>query len=82
MAHFEHVKAGMSKDEVLCVISPSGSQWTQSYPRSNALACSWLFCNSWSSQEFFDVMFDATSGIVRSTGLHPVGGTQPPPCGQ
>ena len=36
MAHFERVKAGMSKDEVLRVIGPSGTQWTQSYPRSNA----------------------------------------------
>jgi hypothetical protein len=44
-----------------------------------------LFCNNWNAQEFFDVMFDATTGIVRSTGQHPhlvgVDGIQPS-CGK
>lgn len=79
MAHFNRVQAGMSKDEVLRVLGPSGSMWTQFYSRSNELAWSWLFCNSWNVQEFFDVMFDASTGIVRSTGLHPnlMGDIQP-----
>ncbi|MBK7955065.1 MAG: hypothetical protein IPK02_14555 [Candidatus Accumulibacter sp.] len=85
MEHFARVQKGMTQDEVLRILGPSGSQWTQFYPRSNQLAWSWLFCNSWNVQEFFDVMFDASSGIVYSTGLHPrlggLGGVQPP-CGQ
>jgi len=85
MAHFARVQKGMSKDEVLRVLGPPGPQWTQFYSRSNELAWSWLFCNSWNVQEFFDVMFDASSGIVRSTGQHPNlagrDGSQPP-CGQ
>ena len=84
-SQFHRIQPGMSKDEVLRVIGPSGSQWTQFYSRSNLLAWSWLFCNSWNVQEFFDVMFDATTGIVHSTGQHPnlagPGGSQPP-CGQ
>ncbi|WP_291993685.1 hypothetical protein [Candidatus Accumulibacter sp. ACC003] len=83
--HFALVRAGMNKDEVLRVLGPSGSQWTEFYSRSNTLAWSWLFCNSWNSQEFFDVMFDGSTGIVRSTGQHPnlsgPGGVQPS-CGQ
>ncbi len=85
MEHFARVRVGMNQDEVLRVLGPSGSRWTQSYSRSNQLAWSWLFCNSWNVQEFFDVMFDASSGIVHSTGMHPnlagPGGIQPP-CGQ
>ena len=84
-ANFARIQLGMSQDEVLRVLGPSGSEWTQFYARSNQLAWSWLFCNDWNSQEFFDVMFDATSGLVRSTGQHPKlagwnGGS--PSCGQ
>lgn len=79
MTYFARVQAGMSKDEVLRILGPSGSRWTQFYPRSNELAWSWLFCNSWNSQEFFDVMFDGNTHIVRSTGMHPylIGSYQP-----
>jgi hypothetical protein len=59
-ANFARIQAGMSKDQVLRILGPSGSQWTQFYSRSNQLAWSWLFCNSWNVQEFFDVMFDGT----------------------
>ncbi|WP_313952027.1 hypothetical protein [Accumulibacter sp.] len=71
VAHFARVHAGLSKDEVLRILGPSGPMWTQYYSRSNQLAWSWLFCNDWNVQEFFDVMFDATSGLVHSTGQHP-----------
>lgn len=83
--HFALVRAGMSKDEVLRVLGPPGSRWTQFYSRSNQLAWSWLFCSSWNVQEFFDVMFDGTTGIVLSTGQHPnLGGPDgaQPFCGQ
>ncbi|MCP5229374.1 hypothetical protein [Accumulibacter sp.] len=84
-AHFARIQPGMSQDEVLRVLGPSGSIWTQFYSRSNQLAWSWLFCNDWNVQEFFDVMFDASSGIVVSTGQHPnlmgLDGIQPY-CGQ
>ncbi|MBE2260161.1 MAG: hypothetical protein IAE88_14970 [Rhodobacteraceae bacterium] len=83
--HFARVRPGMSKDEVLRILGPSGSLWTQFYARSNQLAWSWLFCNSWNAEEFFDVMFDASTGIVHSTGQHPnlagPDGVQPR-CGQ
>jgi hypothetical protein len=83
MTHFASVQAGMSKDEVLRILGPSGSRWTQFYPRSNDLAWSWLFCNSWNLQEFFDVMFDASTNIVRSTGMHPnLIGSYQPQCSQ
>lgn len=70
-AHFAKIQAGMSKDEVLRVLGPPGPLWTQTYSRSNTLAWSWLFCDSASLQEFFDVMFDATTGTVRTTEQRP-----------
>jgi hypothetical protein len=71
MAHFAKIQVGMSKDEVLRVLGPPGPLWTQTYSRSNTLAWSWLFCDSSSLQEFFDVMFDATTGTVRTTEQRP-----------
>lgn len=70
-AHFARVRVGMNQDEVLRILGPSGPMWTQYYWRSNTFAWSWVFCNDWNVREFFDVMFDATTGIVRSTGTHP-----------
>lgn len=83
MAHFARIQAGMSKDEVLRILGPSGSMWTQYYTRSNQLAWSWLFCNSWNVQEFFDVMFNGDTGIASSTGMHPnLMGHNQPNCSQ
>jgi hypothetical protein len=84
MAHFAKIQEGMSKEQVLRIIGPSGPLWTQTYSRSNTLAWSWLFCDSASFQAFFDVMFDATTGIVKSTGQRPNDQGRlgiPPTCG-
>jgi hypothetical protein len=32
---------------------------------------SWLFCDSWNQEAYFDVLFDGTTGIVRSTQRRP-----------
>ncbi len=69
--HFWLIRVEMGKDEVLRVLGPPGPEWTEYYARRNELDWSWLFCNDWSRQEFFDVMFDASVGSVRSTGRHP-----------
>jgi hypothetical protein len=85
MAHFARIRAGMSKDDVQRVIGPPWAPWTQLFASSNTLAWSWLFCDSFSLQTFFDVLFDASAGKVRSTQQRPnyVGfdGVQPT-CGQ
>ena len=83
-SQFHRIQPGMSKDEVLRILGPSAASSTQFYARRNELAWSWLFCSN-NAEEFFDVMFDDATGIVRSTGRHPnmVGpdGIQPS-CGQ
>lgn len=69
-SQFQRIRPGMSKDEVLRILGPPGTPYTQFYARRNELAWSWLFC-SHNAEEFFDVMFDDATGIVRSTGQHP-----------
>lgn len=85
MAHFAKIQEGMSKDEVLRIIGPSGALWTQTYSSSNTLAWTWLYCDTGSFQAFFDVMFDATTGIVKSTEQRPNEQGRlgiPPTCGR
>jgi hypothetical protein len=70
-AQFSRIRNGMHKDEVLRILGPSGTPWTEFYARRNELVWSWLYCNSHSAEDFFDVMFDDATGIVRSTGRRP-----------
>lgn len=70
--YFQLVEPGMTQAEVLRIVGPSGAFWTQSYPRTNTLAWTWLYCASGDFQNYFDVYFDMTTGLVRSTGRSPV----------
>jgi hypothetical protein len=70
-AQFSRIRNGMHRDEVLRILGPSGERWTQFYSRRNEVAWSWLYCSNTNHEEFFDVMFDADTHIVRSTGRHP-----------
>ena len=70
--YFQLVEPGMTPAQVLRIVGPSGPFWTQTYPRSNTLAWTWLYCASGDFQNYFDVYFDMTTGLVRSTGRSPV----------
>ena len=65
--HFGRIQPGMSKEDVLRLIGPSQPQWTMYFKARDELAWEWRFCNSWNEQSRFDVLFDGTTGIVRST---------------
>ncbi len=71
-AQFGLVRAGMTKEQVLRILGPSGALWTQTFPRTNTLAWTWLYCAPGNFQNYFNVMFDVGSGLVRSTGQSPV----------
>ena len=68
-ARIEHGKSTMS--DVLKVLGPSPSQWVSYFKARDELVWSWRFCDSWSFMAFFDVMFDASTGVVRSTSQRP-----------
>ncbi|MFZ6750680.1 hypothetical protein [Undibacterium sp. Ren11W] len=71
MAVFARIQTGMSKEQVLRLIGPPQPQSTQYFKARDELAWSWLFCDSWNTQAFLDVLFDASSGTVRSVGQRP-----------
>ena len=67
---FDRIEAGMSKEDVLRRLGPSGAYWTATYKWSNTLAWTWLYCAYGDFQEYFNVLFDQTTGLVRSTSEH------------
>jgi len=68
MAHFARIESGKSDQAaVLRVLGPSQPQWTVYFKARDELVWEWRFCDAWNQLAFFDVMFDATTGIVRSS---------------
>ncbi len=62
---FARIRAGMTKEEVLRTLGPPG--WTTYYSRRDELEWEWRFCNDWNQAQRFDVLFDNTKGVTRST---------------
>ena len=72
MEHFARIEPGKSdKATVLRLLGPSQPQWTMYFKARNELVWEWRFCDSWSQMAFFDVLFDATTGIVRTSYQRP-----------
>lgn len=67
MASFAKVQAGLSQAEVLQLLGPSQPQWTAYFKARDELVWEWRYCDSWNQAARFDVLFDASSKIVRST---------------
>jgi len=66
-AHFADVVPGMDKQQVLRLLGPSQPQWTIYFKARDELAWEWRYCDDWNSAARFDVLFDATREMVRST---------------
>jgi hypothetical protein len=88
MEHFARIEPGKSDQEsVLRLIGPPVPQWTSYFKARNELVWEWQFCDSWNQLARFDVLFDATTGIVRTSyqrqalmgfnGVAPWCGTEP-----
>ena len=67
MAHFTRIQPGMGQDEVLRILGPSYPGWTIYYKARDELVWEWRYCDVWSEPARFDVLFDGSSGKVRST---------------
>ena len=68
MEHFARIEAGKSDQQsVLRLIGPSVPQWTEYFAARNELVWEWQFCDAWNQLARFDVLFDATTGIVRTS---------------
>jgi hypothetical protein len=67
-AHFARIEPGKSDQAaVLRLLGPPQPQWTVYFAARDELVWEWRFCDDWNKQSFFDVLFDASSGVVRST---------------
>ena len=62
-----NVEKGMSKDEVLRILGPSYPGWTVYFKARDELVWEWRFCDVYSEPARFDVLFDGSTGKVRST---------------
>lgn len=72
IAHFARIEPGRSdRAAVLRLLGPALASGTSYFARRNELVWEWRYCDEWNGQAFFDVMFDAATGIVRSTMQRP-----------
>lgn len=72
MAHFARIEPGKSDQAaILRLLGPSQPQWTNYFERRDELVWSWRFCDDWNKTAFFDVLFDGTTGVVRTTSQRP-----------
>lgn len=64
---FAKITPGMNQAEVLRVLGPSEPSWATYYKARDELAWEWRYCDAWNQAARFNVLFDNTSGIVRSS---------------
>lgn len=70
--HFARIENGKSdKAAVLRVLGPPQPDWTVYFKARDELVWEWHICDDYNQQAYFDVLFDATSGIVRTTMQRP-----------
>lgn len=65
------IAAGMSEAEVLRLVGPPTPHWTQYFKARDELVWEWRYCDEWSQSARFDVLFDGTTHVVRSTMARP-----------
>lgn len=67
-AHFARIRPGIdTRDSVLRLIGPPNPAWSSYFEARNELAWEWRICDDWSKLARFGVLFDANSGVVRTT---------------
>lgn len=67
---FRRIEAGMDKDQVLRVLGPAEPSWTVYFKARDELVWEWRYCDEWNKLARFDVLFDGTREVVRSTMTH------------
>jgi len=68
---FARVRAGMSKDQVQRLIGPPDANRSVYFKARDELAWEWRFTEVYGNPAHFVVLFDATTGKVRSTMILP-----------
>lgn len=82
---FARIQPGATQEEVLRLIGPPQPQWTAFFAARNELVWEWRYCDGGNLMAKFDVLFDATTKLVRTAYSRPdYRGPEGvvPPCGQ
>ncbi|WP_265943855.1 hypothetical protein [Dechloromonas sp. A34] len=70
--HFARIETGKSDQAaVLRLLGPPAPEWTVYFEARDELVWEWLFCDDFSRLARFDVLFDGTTGLVRTTMQRP-----------
>lgn len=84
-AHFARIRPGVDDQAaILRLIGPPFPPWTTYFEARDELVWEWHICDDWSKQARFGILFDGTTGIVRSTYQRPepsASNRSPPWCG-
>ncbi len=68
MAHFARIEPGKSDmAAIMKLLGPPPAHRVMYFKARDELAWEWRYCDAWNQMAFFNVLFDATTGIVRST---------------
>ena len=67
MKTFAQIRPGMTKSQVLRILGPSFSPGTAYYKARDELVWEWRYCDEWNERARFDVLFDGSKEMVRST---------------
>lgn len=72
MKHFARIEPGKSDQAaVLRLLGPPTPEWTVYFEARDELVWEWRFCDDFSQLARFDVLFDGTTGLVRTTMQRP-----------
>ena len=64
---FASIVQGMDTEAVLRSLGPPVPHWTVYFERRDELVWEWRYCDEWRQYARFSVLFDGTTGKVRST---------------
>ncbi|HUW50577.1 MAG TPA: outer membrane protein assembly factor BamE [Sulfuricella sp.] len=64
---FAQIRPGMTEAQVMRILGPPYPGWTVYFKARDELVWEWRYCDDWSEAARFNVLFDGTSGAVRST---------------
>jgi len=64
---FARISSGMTKNQVLRILGPSLPSGTAYFKARDELVWEWRYCDEWNEAARFDVLFDGSKEVVRST---------------
>ena len=67
MKTFARIRPNMTKSQVLRILGPSEPSATANFKARDELVWEWRYCDEWNEPARFDVLFDGSKEVVRST---------------